>query len=243
MNLWKEYERHKFLEELMDTIWLSSLEPDEPFTHVLKDRKVMWEHLNGNERLKNPVSPLLKPHVSPRMKIKPLDFGKSTCFFTFCKDKSNKKKSKFLSKYTKKRLFGNFLCPKCKKIYLPLFKKISYHYNDWYNNIQSKTIFWYFCIKRAKIYSYTQESLNHFMWYRRVEPALGFWRIRKFFFFLTKKIISLFLKDDHWNKHKRDLCDKRSMRHFSILLYYIYMRIDHLVFYNFNNNYKFNIVV
>ena len=62
-------------------------------------------------------------------------------------------------------------------------------------------------------------------------------------YFVMKKIISLFLKDDHWNRHKRDLCDKRSMRHLSILLYYLYMRIDHLVFYNFNNNYKFNIVV
>jgi hypothetical protein len=126
---------------------------------------------------------------------------------------------------------------------MPYLKKISYHYNHWYNNIQSKTIFWFFCIKRAKIYASTQEFVNHFMWYRRVEPLLGFWRLRRFFFFFTKKILSLFLKDDHWNKNKKDLCDKRSMRHWSILIYYLYMRGDRLVFSKFNNEYKFNIIV
>lgn len=231
-KLYKELERKKRWEiEKEYKFWRTTVNWEPPKVIKPLPREEMWKQLNDKKRNQNPISPLLSEHVPPRKKITPIYFGKPQCKFSFCKDKSKKKK--FKTVYMEKRQFGNHLCLECQKIFLPMWKKTAYHYNNWYNYKWNKTYWWWFHKKRWRVWRATEHRTNYAMWFLVVEPRLGWWRTRKFFFWILKKFVSRFwesslTKDDniHWQKNYKTLFLTRVNRHLSIILYYCYNRLE-----------------
>lgn len=239
MNVWVEVERRKRLEAERERKFFERLRKPEEKKEPKLTQEEKWLFWNTDFRLQNPISPLLPSYAEPRMKLKPRNFGLGTCKYSFCKDKSDKKKTNH-PKYLPKRDFGNHMCPICCKLILPTVKRVAYHYNHWYNHIQSKTIFFWFAIKRARIWRISQDEVNYEAWFFCVEPFFGFWRCRHLLLWWFAWLISLVFKDKQWKFIKGEMCVRGMKRHFYIIFSYVQLRFERFITLKWISNYFYD---